>query len=90
MFRPGAHNPKVAGSNPAPAIKKSLEIAGKRKAPEIRGSCRFGAVSNGCQTDRGGRSIIAATWAAASACMPGMTWAYCLSVNAGRLVAESL
>src|SRR5579884_131669 len=49
-----AHNPKVAGSNPAPATQESPGNPGKGRAPEIRGSCLFWSVSNGCQTDRGG------------------------------------
>jgi hypothetical protein len=41
-----AHNPKVAGSNPAPATKKGLEIETSER-PEVSA---FKGVSNGCQT----------------------------------------
>ena len=51
-----AHNPKVAGLSPAPAIRKPGNPS-KRRAPEVRGSHRFRAFSNGCQTDGDGRTI---------------------------------
>jgi hypothetical protein len=70
-------------ANRSPATREIAGNRGKRRAPEVRGSCRFRRLSNGCQTNGGGPSTIAATWAAASAYMPGITWAYWLSVNAG-------
>ena len=57
-----AHNPKVAGSNPAPAIQEKPGNRSKRRAPEVWGSHRFRGLSNGCQTSGRRPSTGLASW----------------------------
>jgi hypothetical protein len=68
--------------SPPPLLIEVLQIRSNERAPNPRALFVFGRLSNECQTSRSPSTRLA-TCAAASACMPGMTCAYCLSVNAG-------